>query len=345
MVATITTTIDGLSPKVAAARLKKAANSSIRDVRARQVITNTIKKFFTGPVNTTSFGSAYNAVNTTLTLKEIGVVQDFSNINHLRDAMLTNRELTNQVVVGVRKKLKTYFSTHKFDGNTRHKHLPINTGDITIGDIDFLVEFRNGKATIVATLTPAAMNRFLDKAYRKNKDFNFMVANNASKAYLKYITNLTRKSKNVPDYFSKLFAVARDLQGKVYSFRTIVSRLKMGPNTITLSRVGDMNQILSEYRWTELVQKRLRDTTEKYDRVTNPAEPPDLKKRSGRFISSVRVTPNNQGLMYKFLGYYRHNEKFGYKVDKQVTDAIQWVAKERFMRDFGLNVPIRISRG
>ena len=73
------------------------------------------------------------------------------------------------------------------------------------------------------------------------------------------------------------------------------------------------------------------------DKVGNP-DPPQLKYRSGRFVSSVQVFPNyKRGLMkYAFNPIYRSLENYGYIPDGQAIIGIRQVVQQLFTQKFNI---------
>mgnify|MGYP003675307494 FL=1 len=99
--------------------------------------------------------------------------------------------------------------------------------------------------------------------------------------------------------------------------------------------IGSARQsFISGVQLSALVQKRLEATM---DKVGNP-DPPQLKYRSGRFVSSVQVFPNyKRGLMkYAFNPIYRSLENYGYTPDSQVITSIRQVVTSLYSRQFNI---------
>ena len=70
--------------------------------------------------------------------------------------------------------------------------------------------------------------------------------------------------------------------------------------------------------------------------TTGIPNPPDLKNRSGRFISSVQVFPNYRKslISYTINPLYRSLESYGYTPGEQTVTAIRQVVAAVFARNF-----------
>lgn len=97
---------------------------------------------------------------------------------------------------------------------------------------------------------------------------------------------------------------------------------------------------ISGVQWTALTQKRLGETML---RLGEP-EPPELKERSGRFRSSVQVTPNyrTMTLQYLYNPLYASLKRYGYRPDLQIETSIREVAQSLYSQKF--NIVRRSSR-
>ena len=313
------------------------------DPAARRIIINTLKSFFKDKVNTSNYGKAYHAVNSSFTLSELGVPdQGFATIQELRDAIYRNPEFRHQIVNGMQNRMRHFFTRSTIDKNiVRAKQIPINVNNITIADIETVFQFKQAKAEIVFRLKNEAMNRFLRQARQTYTNFHEHAANTTARVFYKYIENIARRTKSTPKYIDELTRVAREFEGSnIVSFATFINNLQQGQNKLTINGVPSINDILSEIHWTQLVQDQLDRTMDKWDRFSNPARPPWLKERTGTFRESVKVSPDykNKLLQYSFTPYYLRNEKIErpYSVSKQVENAIHIVAQRTVARDFNI---------
>ena len=91
---------------------------------------------------------------------------------------------------------------------------------------------------------------------------------------------------------------------------------------------------ISGVQWTVLTQRRLGQTML---RIGEP-EPPQLKERSGRFRSSVRVFANyrTRTLQYLYNPLYASLKDYGYRPDLQVETAIREVAQSLYAQKFNI---------
>lgn len=91
---------------------------------------------------------------------------------------------------------------------------------------------------------------------------------------------------------------------------------------------------ISGVQWTVLTQRRLGETML---RLGEP-EPPELKERSGRFRSSVRVFANyrTKTLQYLYNPLYSTLKRYGYRPDLQVETAIREVAQTLYAQKFNI---------
>jgi len=130
-------------------------------------------------------------------------------------------------------------------------------------------------------------------------------------------------------------------QGFELALKYVKGSAKIGAGIIQAPKktkqkaIGSARQsFISGVQLSALVQKRLEATM---DKVGNP-NPPQLKYRSGRFVSSVQVFPNyKRGLMkYAFNPIYRSLEDYGYTPDSQVITSIRQVVTSLYSRQFNI---------
>lgn len=136
-------------------------------------------------------------------------------------------------------------------------------------------------------------------------------------------------------------AVMRDIKtfleslGLSYALRYVqgaeLNRTQIIERTIGDKQVG-YQSFISAIQWTALVQARLGQTME---RLGEP-DAPDLKERTGRFRSSVAVSPDykRDRIRYTYMPLYTSLERYGYRPDIQVERAITEVAQQQFGRAF-----------
>ena len=335
----VTTTINGRPIDRYISENRQFYRNTDGDIASRRAITNTLESFFKEQVNTLSYSAPYNAVNTSFTLDDLDIDNKFNTLNDLRLAVIQDKVLQTQIVTAMRNRQKEFFANSYIGTKNKKKRLEVDTSFISIADIDINVAFVSGKAQVVFRLKETSMNRFFEAASKRYSNFHIKSANEASNALLRYIDQTTRKAGSTPHYFHNLISVGREFQGnRIQSYRTTVTNITTGKNTITLNNIRSLNEYFSGLRWTQLVQSKLEETTQEWDKKVNPARKPWLKRRTGDFIKSVKVSPEDKKrlLSYRFTEYYRANERYGYQVDKQVTNAIRAVAQERLVTDFGI---------
>lgn len=125
--------------------------------------------------------------------------------------------------------------------------------------------------------------------------------------------------------------------GLSYALKYIPGSAKIVSGVIEVSKTRKTQsrgrqQFISGLVWTVLVQKRLGETMRK----SGPPNTPDLTERSGRFRSSISLSPDYRRnlLRYQFLPLYDSLEDYGYTPNTQVRTAIREVAQSLFAREF-----------
>lgn len=105
----------------------------------------------------------------------------------------------------------------------------------------------------------------------------------------------------------------------------------------TRRRTDTKQRFISQIQLSALVQQRLTRTMEK----AGTPQPPDLKYRSGRFVSTVRAVPNyRKSVITYFLNpIYTSLERYGYQPGRQIETATREVVQSIFKQRF------RIVRG
>ena len=95
-----------------------------------------------------------------------------------------------------------------------------------------------------------------------------------------------------------------------------------------------MQRFISGVQLTQLVQKRLGRTMERFG---NP-EAPNLKERSGRFRTSVEIIADYRKniIAYRYNPLYDQLNKYGYKPSDQVGRATREVVQTLFARAFNI---------
>jgi len=101
-----------------------------------------------------------------------------------------------------------------------------------------------------------------------------------------------------------------------------------------IKKSGRNQRFISSLQWTALVQTRLGRTMEK----VGPPEAPNLKERSGRFRTSIRVFPNYRArtIAYYYMPMYSHLASYGYNPDQQIETAISEVAMRLYAKAFNI---------
>tara|TARA_B110000211_G_C14035543_1_gene534336 strand:- start:181 stop:1485 length:1305 start_codon:yes stop_codon:yes gene_type:complete len=104
------------------------------------------------------------------------------------------------------------------------------------------------------------------------------------------------------------------------------------PKKKNKTKQSPAQSFISGVALSALVQKRLTDSMD----TTGIPNPPDLKNRSGRFISSVQVFPNYRKslISYTINPLYRSLESYGYTPGEQTVTAIRQVVAAVFARNF-----------
>jgi len=93
-------------------------------------------------------------------------------------------------------------------------------------------------------------------------------------------------------------------------------------------------KFISAIQLTALTQQRLGATMRK----VGAASPPNFTERSGRFRSSVYVSPDYRRnlIYYSYNPLYESNKQYGYNPDEQIKGAVRYVAQQAFARQFNL---------
>ena len=133
MTFSLITTIDKKPIDSYVRETRKQRNTILeRDLQARRAISNTLESFFTEKVDTLAFSGLYNAVNTSFTLSDFDIDQEYTTPNDIRRAIIQNPAISNQIVSAMQERQKKYFTENFIDGKNRKKRLPIDTSFISI---------------------------------------------------------------------------------------------------------------------------------------------------------------------------------------------------------------------
>ena len=326
--------INKLDPKSYNRKLTRAAKGTGGDPRARRFIINHLRQFYLDLVDTSKYGSAYKLINTTFTLEDFGIREGFANQAQLIAAIRQHPQLAQQIVQGMKTRMRQAYTRAQIDNQKLYKQDPVDIA-ITMSDIEIDTEFRGGKTVVVFKPTDGFMQRFLGQQFSEARHAHNMQASSTHRAFLNYIRNQITTNPDT-GYLKNLISTAREFEGnKVVSLKTIVGGLRQGTNTLELENIPDINDVISDIEWTFLYQQQLDRTMEQWAKITNPAAPPDLKKRSGKLIKSayVRAHYNRKTLEYGFEDYYLANEDHGYRVRDQMREGLLTVVQRTVSRD------------
>ena len=216
------------------------------------------------------------------------------------------------------------------------------------------ISYKTGTSVTALNLfTP--LNKFTSPPF----EMNYSIGGKTVKLYLNnaFERQLLRSLQNVkPLALSSLEQLRKDFADISFGKRVKVSS---GSNTITvaiptggsipitkakvnvdsaeqklLSKRESKQAFISGVQWTALTQRRLGETML---RLGDP-EPPELKERSGRFRSSVRVAANyrTMTLQYLYNPLYSSLKRYGYRPDLQIETSIREVAQSLYSQKFNI---------
>ena len=303
----------------------------LRDAKAREVVVDKIRSYYKKKVNTKKYTDARRIIDTVFTLEDLGIENRYDNKKEFLAAVRKNSTLKTRLTTLMTEKINDIFSSGSVDNKKLFRKLNVQHSQLDIQDLN-IQAFEDPKkgVRLKVNIKPKPRERIVKTIFRSYKKDHDKIANEAIKALSKYISGLKAKGSN-KDYIRRLESIASELSvSKAIVYITSVGAEKTGDIEYTLSNLPRFSDIISAQRWTALVRKRLNQTTENWDRRTNPARPPWFKKRSGKFISSVKVEPNYREARFKlsYIDYYKRNKKYGYKPDEQIEAAVRYVATE-----------------
>ena len=329
----VTQTINGKPTEKYVKETERAINTYKRgSPDTRKFLLKVIESFYNKVVDSDTFSKPMILANTTFTGEELGLSQSFDSEEQYKQSILASPEIKDQIVKAVRQQIKQYYTDVSIDRKKARRQIPINTNDININDISTRLDFTNNGLEIVFQLKESALERVIQKAteiYRKDHKRNEA---SISKLFYKHITDILSKTNNTSEYYSRLLQIGREFEGKrAVEFSTILRKLTPGVNTLKAPNVKNINQLITQIHWSEEVREQLEKTTDNWN---HNAKPPYMKKRTGKFIDSVEITPSvkKQMLYMSFTPHYLRNEKFGYKVTRQVKEATEVVARRTIAR-------------
>jgi len=155
-----------------------------------------------------------------------------------------------------------------------------------------------------------------------------------------------KSDQQINDTLSLIVAFAKEFEKGGFTPYQITQRVtaalpnaqdlngKLNVRSKKVNRVASAQRFISGVQLTQLVQKRLGKTMERFG---NP-EPPDLKNRSGRFRNSVEIIASYRKniIAYRYNPLYDSLAKYGYKPDEQVGKATREVVQTLFGRAFNI---------
>jgi hypothetical protein len=179
-----------------------------------------------------------------------------------------------------------------------------------------------------------------------NDAFQRKIFNAIDKDYLSFLSNTTAEVQKVKVTNNKktfMIDMLPVIKGSQVFGAEITKSIKVRPSDTFLisgtvagaaERQQSKQSFISGVQWTVLTQKRLGETML---RLGEP-EPPNLKERSGRFRSSVRVFANyrTMTLQYLYNPLYSSLRRYGYRPDLQVETSIREVAQSLYAQKFNI---------
>lgn len=221
----------------------------------------------------------------------------------------------------------------KYSGKTTTKSIRFTDSDIITG-------IKAGRITISveskAPITTISIRLKVDTLVKAINSANSLIVKELSGSLGRTIAKVIAEETALPSS-----AAMRDVRtflesiGLGYVLRYVqgaeINRTQLIEKTISNKEVG-YQSFLSTIQWTALVQARLGKSME---RLGEP-DPPDIKERTGRFRSSVLVSPDykRDKIRFTYMPLYTSLERYGYNPDLQVKAAITEVAQQQFGRAF-----------
>lgn len=221
----------------------------------------------------------------------------------------------------------------KYSGKTTTKSIRFTDSDIIAG-------IKEGRITISveskAPITTISIRLKVDTLVKAINSANSLIVKELSGSLGRTIAKIIAEETALPSS-AAMSDVRTFLEsiGLGYVLRYVqgaeVNRTQLIEKTISNKEVG-YQSFLSTIQWTALVQARLGKSME---RLGEP-DPPDIKERTGRFRSSVLVSPDykRDKIRFTYMPLYTSLERYGYNPDLQVKAAITEVAQQQFGRAF-----------
>lgn len=221
----------------------------------------------------------------------------------------------------------------KYSGKTTTKSIRFTDSDIIAG-------IKEGRITIsVESKTPIttiSIRLKVDTLVKAINSANSLIVKELSGSLGRTIAKIIAEETALPSS-AAMSDVRTFLEsiGLGYVLRYVqgaeINRTQLIEKTISNKEVG-YQSFLSTIQWTALVQARLGKSME---RLGEP-DPPDIKERTGRFRSSVLVSPDykRDKIRFTYMPLYTSLERYGYNPDLQVKTAITEVAQQQFGRAF-----------
>lgn len=221
----------------------------------------------------------------------------------------------------------------KYSGKTTTKSIRFTDSDIIAG-------IKEGRITISieskAPITTISIRLKVDTLVKAINSANSLIVKELSGSLGRTIAKIIAEETALPSS-AAMSDVRTFLEsiGLGYVLRYVqgaeINRTQLIEKTISNKEVG-YQSFLSTIQWTALVQARLGKSME---RLGEP-DPPDIKERTGRFRSSVLVSPDykRDKIRFTYMPLYTSLERYGYNPDLQVKAAITEVAQQQFGRAF-----------
>lgn len=221
----------------------------------------------------------------------------------------------------------------KYSGKTTTKSIRFTDSDIIAGikagRINISVESKEPITTISIRLEVDTLVKAVNTA-------NSLIVKKLSGSLGRTIAKIIAEETALPSrYAMQDVRTFLESLGLSYVLR-YVQGAEMNRTQIIAKTIGNKEvsyqSFLSSIQWTALVQARLGKSME---RLGEP-DPPDIKERTGRFRSSVLVSPDykRDKIRFTYMPLYTSLERYGYRPDIQVKTAITEVAQQQFGRAF-----------
>jgi hypothetical protein len=243
--------------------------------------------------------------------------------------LLATEEITKRLITNFN---SINFSL-KYSGRSRTKSIRFNVSDVIAG-------LKNGtmklSVTKTNTITTIVISISIDALVTAINAANALIVRELSGSLGKEIVKIIAEQTVLtgPQVMSDVRSFLKSL-GFEYALNYVkngeLNRTQIIKKSISKQQ-PTYQSFISAIQWTALVQSRLGTTME---RLGNP-DAPDIKERTGRFRSSVVVTPDYKRdlIRYTYMPLYTSLERYGYKPNLQVEDAINVVAQQQFSKAF-----------